>query len=580
MPTRSPHARGLRQIDNQELWNEALRGGGKGGGSVDIDLDPNRFARLSQQKGKRLFNSGYTAEAARANQAGEFSYGDKKYVVTAYRDKKGRVSVRQQDGRHFGESMAMQGKKVPARVHLVEGERPPEDSGVKAVIRPLRSAVQRRRISSNVNLTPAQIEGKAKKYPKRVADRINRDAVDRWGHQPGTDKVDRPWRPSPEMKALRRKQGTYIVGGAGAMWGADKLTDRAAGKGVAQQTMAYTKQTSDRTRDVTADLIHTSPVKKVLPRHLRPADAVIMSEKSGAPDGLRRGSGEVKIIQPKLKPINSVWANLSDDQKKQVLLARRSMEQAKWRGVTKSYAGVRLVPVNSIQDVISKATDKQERMGAGAAGATAGALAMPVRDKIGRAPKKFAHKYKDLDSGTHKLPSDDLTRISSPGVRRNNIKYTTKMAASIHRGEYNPPPARVVVYDDAARFTGGQHRVHANAWSGMKDQDVEVVRLKGYYGGTEPGHKAVRTRLKRAVFPTHFRRHAPKSTQELLERDAKIPDSVTEHARSHATDDNRIKYHAPMTKKDLRMLKGKQAAYLGTGALAGIGAREMYREYR
>jgi hypothetical protein len=240
----------------------------------------------------------------------------------------------------------------------------------------------------------------------------------------------------------------------------------------------------------------------------------------------------------------------------------------------------------------AKRRDNAERAAAGAVGATAGGLAMPVRDKIGKVPKQFAEKYKDVPEGTHhmSMPSSDLQTIAAPGVReksrpwrdkKTNIKYTTRMAADIHRGKTigSGEKPRVAIYDDAARVTGGQHRVQANAWSGMKDQDVEVVRMKGYYGGTERGHKAIRSRLKRRVYPKMFIKANPKDTADLLARDAKIAndDPALLHARKGATDTARVKIHEPFTKGDLHKLKVKQGAFLAGGAGAAVGARELYR---
>lgn len=201
---------------------------------------------------------------------------------------------------------------------------------------------------------------------------------------------------------------------------------------------------------------------------------------------------------------------------------------------------------SGVSTAFGKAAERDRRkeqaaaITAGAAGgATAGVLSMPMRDKVNRAGRRIAAmpEYRDLPEGTHNIdmPTAHTKQLAAPGVRPHNLEYTTRMGSDIARGKWKPGPNIVSVYDDTARFQGGQHRGVARSYAQQKTQPTELRRVKGFYGGVEPGHKALRTKVKRAVFPAWFEANNPGSKKKLHQLSDKIDPKKLERAEAGST---------------------------------------------
>jgi hypothetical protein len=237
---------------------------------------------------------------------------------------------------------------------------------------------------------------------------------------------------------------------------------------------------------------------------------------------------------------------------------------------------------NKAADVLDpdevKKRDK-DRYAAGAAGATAGAAVMPVRDAGGHYDKKFAQKYASgiKQSGDYDIKSKDLQTIAAPGRRPKNIDYTIHGGNAIHEGKWNPDPITVRLYDDAGKTAGGAHRTQARAYAQQEKQRVHVERVKGYYPETRPGAEAAIYRARRVIQPTRFKRATPKSVEELKSRAAQVPQSVVDDALKHATDSPHAPSKPGLTRSGLNRLHGKQAAIMAGGAGLALGANEYRR---
>lgn len=571
MPMRQPKARGQRKYALNQMWEQAERAGT--GDKADIKISPTTLGNVAEHKGNRAHNAGYTASMA---QNAKFA-PDKRYEADLYRDSKGRVSLRQTNGRHFAEVQNMLDKDIPTKVRLIEGEAPEEASAIKALYRYGKSRKERTALKEERGLDPAKVSSRAATYEGKwgkPARDINRAAQRVMHHEEVPIKQAKP--------NLHGRQAAFVGGGAGAMYVGNKVL-RGEKKGPTKAITDTSTKISDTTRNKVAAVVApterkeiTKGIPKGLQRIAPPPEEAEYLARSKNLRGLymerratanRAGKMAEKHIKLSVRPQSEPAL-----QSQHALLAGHLIEAGdEAKGNAKVLA--RVIKPNN---VVTK-RDNRDRYAAGAGGAAIGAAVMPVRESAGGPGKAFAEKYKHLPSGVHQISSEDALKIAAPGVRRGNKDYTTRMAADIQRGSFKPEQGRIQITDDGARFTGGQHRAVGRAWAQEPNQTVEIVRSKGHMGATAPGIVAAGKRAKRVLAPAWYQRNNPGSTKELLERDAGAKQKNIDRALSGATPD-KAKLDPVLTDEGLKKLKNKQVALVAGGAGSALVANELRRK--
>jgi hypothetical protein len=250
MPIKAPKARGQRKHDLNAMWDRAS--GAAKEGTADIKITPTELGRTAEQKGSRAFNSGYTASSAKWNGFPE----DKKYEIDMFKDNKGNVRLQQINGRHFAETRNMQDKDIPTRVRMVDGA-PREEAAWKTITREVKSRKQRRTLRDERGLHPDIVNRRAGVYESRFG------AVARAANEKSHSFLRDEAPPiKTARKNLRSKQAAYIAGGAGALYGANKLVRRKSDKGPTNAITGTSQKYSDIARDKMAAAI--DPNRKMI----------------------------------------------------------------------------------------------------------------------------------------------------------------------------------------------------------------------------------------------------------------------------------------------------------------------------